>query len=72
MGTAAVKIAAIVMGVGASLNTTASSVGIIGGADGPTVVFVTTKSAPLQAYILPVAMVIIGIVGYTRLRKKNG
>lgn len=45
----------------------AYSVGIIGGADGPTAIFVT---APAWAhYLFPVAMLIVGILGYLRLRK---
>lgn len=45
----------------------AYSVGIIGGADGPTAVFVT---APAWAhYLIPMAMLIVGILGYLRLRK---
>ena len=46
----------------------AYSVGIIGGADGPTAVFVTT---PVWiSYILPVVCLIVGAVGFLKLRKK--
>lgn len=45
----------------------AYSVGIIGGADGPTAIFVT---APAWAhYVIPTAMLIVGILGYLRLGK---
>ena len=48
--------------------TKAYSVGIIGGADGPTAVFVT---APVWvSYILPVLCLIVGIWGLWRLRRK--
>ena len=46
----------------------AYSVGIIGGADGPTAVFVT---APIwTSYIVPVVCLIVGILGFSKLRKK--
>lgn len=45
----------------------AASIGIIGGADGPTAIFVTTP--PWTGYILPVAMLTIGIWGFLRLRR---
>ena len=45
----------------------AASIGIIGGADGPTAIFVTT---PLWvSYILPAVLMIVGIWGFLRLRK---
>ncbi len=44
-----------------------SSIGIIGGADGPTAIFVTT---PIwMHYILPVLALVIGIWGFLRLRR---
>lgn len=45
----------------------AASVGIIGGADGPTAVFVTTPGR--ASYLVPMAMVIIGIWGYRKLKR---
>ena len=49
-------------------NSEAYSVGIIGGADGPTAVFVT---APVWiSYIVPVVCLIIGILGFLRMCKK--
>ena len=46
----------------------AYSVGIIGGADGPTAVFVTT---PVWiSYILPVVCLIVGIWGYIKFRQE--
>ena len=45
----------------------AAAIGIIGGADGPTAIFVT---APLWAhYLVPLALMIVGILGFLRLRK---
>ena len=45
----------------------AASIGIIGGADGPTAIFVTTPG--WTGYILPVVFLMLGIWGYLRLRK---
>ena len=46
----------------------AYSVGVIGGADGPTAIFVT---APLWiSYVIPVLCLIVGILGFLKLRKK--
>ena len=45
----------------------AYSIGVIGGADGPTAIFVT---APVwMHYLLPAAALAVGIWGYLRLRK---
>jgi len=43
----------------------ATSIGIIGGADGPTAIFVTTTMAPI-AYkvIIPLILLVIGIIGF--------
>ncbi len=47
-----------------------ASVGIIGGADGPTAIFVTTPHGSLDwDLILMAAVVVIGLIGYLRLRK---
>lgn len=45
----------------------AASVGIIGGADGPTAIFVTGPN--WASYILPVIMLIVGILGFHRLSR---
>ncbi len=45
----------------------AASVGIIGGADGPTAIFVTTPG--WMSYAGPCLMLILGIWGFLRLRK---
>ena len=49
-----------------------ASIGIIGGADGPTAIFVTTSMAPF-AYrvIVPLVFVFIGIVGFWFLGHKK-
>ena len=45
----------------------AASIGIIGGADGPTAIFVTS---PLWAhYLPPLVLLLVGIWGFLRLRK---
>ena len=47
----------------------AYSVGIIGGADGPTAIFVT---APVWiSYLIPTAALIVGIWGYLRLSRPS-
>ena len=45
----------------------AASIGIIGGADGPTAIFITTPD--WTGYVLPVVLLIVGIWGFLRLRK---
>ena len=45
----------------------AYSIGVIGGADGPTAIFVTTPV--WMHYLLPAAALAVGIWGYLRLRK---
>lgn len=45
----------------------AASIGIIGGADGPTAIFVTTPG--WMHYINPILFLIIGVYGFLRLRK---
>ena len=49
-----------------------TSIGIIGGADGPTAIFVTTTLAPI-AYkvIVPLILLIIGIIGFYLLGHKK-
>ena len=49
-----------------------SSIGIIGGADGPTAIFVTTSNQPGTFWYqtgLPVLILVMGLVGYFRLRR---
>lgn len=51
----------------------AASIGIIGGADGPTAVFVTATVSPGSKVLLTVLCLVLGIWGYRRLcrcRKK--
>ena len=47
----------------------AGSVGIIGGADGPTAIFVTTRVPEWYHFGIPLMLLLIGILGYYRLRK---
>lgn len=46
-----------------------TSIGIIGGADGPTAIFVTTPV--WTSYVVPIVLVVVGIWGYLRLRKSK-
>lgn len=46
-----------------------SGVGIIGGADGPTAVFVTTSG--LQHWLIPLALLAVGLLGLYGLKKCN-
>lgn len=50
----------------------AASVGIIGGADGPTAIFVTYSEPPIWNILVPVLLVIVGIWGYLRLKGGKG
>ena len=69
-GSPAARITALVMKAGPILKSTeAATIGIIGGADGPTAVFVTGIQPFWRAYFLPAAMLVIGILGYFRTRK---
>ena len=47
----------------------AASVGVIGGADGPTAIFVTTRVPELYHYGIPILLLVIGILGFLRLRR---
>ena len=48
----------------------AASVGVIGGADGPTAIFVTTREVSLWPRILGgLAVVLAGLIGYWKLRR---
>ena len=49
-----------------------SSIGIIGGADGPTAIFVTSAHSPGSFWLqtgLPVLILVMGLMGYFRLRR---
>lgn len=50
-----------------SPDTMAVSIGVIGGADGPTAIFVTT--APWGRYLIPLVLLIVGIWGFLRMRR---
>ena len=52
-----------------SLAGQAGDLGIIGGADGPTAIFVTTSSFPDWDIVIMAAALIVGIAGYIRLRR---
>lgn len=47
----------------------AASIGIIGGADGPTAIFVTTKTGFFPAAGIYILLLTMGIVGFLALRK---
>lgn len=53
----------------AQINSDAASVGIIGGADGPTAIFLTTKAGIDWDIVIIVIALILGVVGFLRLRK---
>lgn len=48
----------------------ASTIGIIGGADGPTAIFVTTATAPVWQFVLMLILLIVGIGGFLVLKKR--
>lgn len=52
----------------------ATSIGIIGGADGPTAIFVTTQENPWVSVLVALVLLAVGILGYlllSHLRKPN-
>jgi len=49
--------------------TEAATVGIIGGADGPTAIFVTAAVGPVSDLLWMMILMIVGIWGYLRLRR---
>ncbi len=49
----------------------AASIGIIGGADGPTAIFVSTTVAPAYNIIVPLILLILGMVGFYLLCHKK-
>ncbi len=55
--------------LGSSMASVEGTVGVIGGADGPTAIFVTTIVPGWYHYVLPAALLTVGILGYLRLKK---
>ena len=51
----------------AELRQDSISIGVIGGADGPTAIFVTTPM--WTSWLIPLVLMIVGIWGFLRLRK---
>lgn len=51
----------------------ASTIGIIGGADGPTAIFITGKPSALELLLLAagIVAVIVGIVFFVKKRRKK-
>ncbi len=70
LGALAVWIAYLFAGDPFRVLGTDASIGIIGGADGPTAIFITSPS--WTSYILPCLLMIAGIWGYFRLRRCKG
>ena len=56
--------------VNRALETEAASIGVIGGADGPTAIFVTT-SGPDWDLVIAGAVLIVSLIGYWYLRRKK-
>lgn len=57
---------------GVSLDVTkATSIGIIGGADGPTAIFVTASAGPVWATLGKLLVLLTGIFGWRNLRDKK-
>lgn len=67
LGGLAAKLFALFSAMDFMMSNEAVSIGIIGGADGPTAVFVTTPG--WMHYINPVLFLMIGIYGFQRLRR---
>ena len=49
----------------------AATIGIIGGADGPTAVFVTAATGPAWELLLWVLLLAVGVWGFRRFGKRN-
>ena len=49
----------------------AATIGVIGGADGPTSVFITAAPAPVWELLLWAALLAVGIWGWLRLKKQK-
>ena len=47
----------------------AASIGVIGGADGPTAIFVTTKTSVTPLFMIYGSFILLGLVGFLLLRK---
>ena len=58
----------LILGITASFPTKASTVGVIGGADGPTAIFVTSSVQSWFHYALAILMLVVGVVGFMKLR----
>ena len=54
--------------VGWTHHAKAASIGIIGGADGPTAIFITSHPANLWGILVPAVLLAIGIIGYIHFR----
>ncbi len=52
-----------------SMTNLQGTMGIIGGADGPTAIFITTTAPTWFHYAMPAALLIVGILGYWRLKR---
>ena len=48
----------------------AASVGIIGGADGPTAIFVTASAVPGLQIVWLILLLLVGILGFSRCKHK--
>ena len=59
----------LVLGITAAFPSKASSIGAIGGADGPTAIFVTSRVQSWFHWVLAVLMIVVGIAGFLKLRK---
>ena len=49
----------------------AASIGIIGGADGPTAIFVTSSAAPVWKLALNFILLVLGIAGFRSFGRKQ-
>lgn len=49
----------------------AASIGVIGGADGPTSIFVTSSAAPAWKLVLNLILLLLGIFGFRSVGRKQ-
>ena len=64
-------VVALLLRTGILMPGKASSIGVIGGADGPTAIFVTHKAPAWYQIALAVVMIAVGVWGFLRLGKQG-
>ena len=69
LGSLAIEIA-IRIGIAAAQSSANTSVGIIGGADGPTTIFVAASPLGIESLVLLVVILVVSVIGILRTRRQ--